>query len=227
MNRSNFLLATALSFFFLGCTYSRTTHQFSFYGSTQESYGREFFYVAYGVTGSATATYYQRGGGHMKDGLVADAKSNLIKSHPLGPNQCYTNMSIDIQTTESGVTNGEVASINKISLTATISADVIEFGNPPMDYSLPVRSIGKIDISGSSGASSFGETGNVPLSGERQTLYESLERGDKVEIVVDGKRQSALVLTKLTGEVKVQLTDYDAGKKMWVPIDDIIMSEKE
>ena len=57
----------------------------------------------------------------MKDGLIADAKSNLIKSHPLGPNQSYTNMSIDIQTTESGGTNGQVASINKISMTATIS----------------------------------------------------------------------------------------------------------
>lgn len=226
MNRFTLLLATALSFVFLGCTYSKTTHQFSFYGSTQESHGRDFFYVAYGVTGSATATYYARGGGHMKDGLIADAKSNLIKSHPLGPNQSYTNMSIDIQTTESGGTNGQVASINKISMTATISADVIEFGNPPMDYTLPVRNTGKIEILGSSG-SSFGEAGDVPLSGERMLFYESLKRGDKVEIVIDEERQPAFVLSKLTGEVKVQLTDYDAGKKLWVPIDDIVMPEKE
>ena len=226
MNRFTFFLATVFSFVFLGCTYSKTTHQFSFYGSTQESHGRDFFYVAYGVTGAATATYHARGGGHMKEGLIADAKSNLIKSHPLGPNQSYTNMSIDIQTTESGGTNGQVASINKISMTATISADVIEFGNPPMDYALPVRNIGKIEILGSSG-SSFGETGVDSLSGERLSFYYSLKRGDKVEIVVDGERQPALVLSKLSGEVKVQLTDYDAGKKLWVSIDDIIMPEKE
>ena len=58
-------------------------------------------------------------------------------------------------------------------------------------------------------------------------FYESLKRGDKVEIVIGEERQPALVLSKLTGEVKVQLTDYDAGKKLWVPIDDIVMPEKE
>ena len=48
-----------------------------------------------------------------------------------------------------------------------------------------------------------------------------------MEIVIDEERQPAFVLSKLTGEVKVQPTDYDAGKKLWVPIDDIVMPEKE
>ena len=116
-----------------GC--STTTHMFEFYGETHESDGRDFYYVEYSVSGSATAGYTWIGGGNVRDGLIADAKRNLIKSHPLGPNQSYVNMSIDISTTNYTAFfffNG------RVELTATVSADVIQFGQPPKDYSIPV-----------------------------------------------------------------------------------------
>lgn len=229
MRRSTSVLPILFSLVFFGCTYSKTTHQFSFYGSTQESYGRDFFYVAYGIKGSATATYYARGGGHMKDGLIADAKSHLIKSHPLGPNQSYTNMSIDIQTTESGVVDGQVASISKISLTATISADIIEFGQPPLNYSLPVRSVGKIEVTNSenSGFQDMREGQNSHVKSDRMRYYDSLSRGDEVNVVIDERTQSAVVLSKLSGDIKVELTVYDAGKKVWLTINDVVLPEAE
>ena len=59
----------------------------------------------------------------------------MIKAHPLGPNQSYVNMSIDISRTESGPDSDTVT---RIELTATISADVIQFGAPPMNYEIPV-----------------------------------------------------------------------------------------
>lgn len=124
-----FFVAILLS----GC--STTTHMFEFYGETHESDGRDFFYVEYSVTGSATAGYSWAGGGNVRDGLIADAKRNLIMSHPLGPNQSYVNMSIDISTTNYTALfffNG------RVELTATVSADVIQFGAPPVNYEIPV-----------------------------------------------------------------------------------------
>ena len=137
MKPTSATIALLLAIFLGSCTsFSKTSHLFEFYGSTQESFGRDFFYVQYGVTGAATATYTSRGGGYVREGLIADAKKNLIKAHPLGPNQSYVNMSIDISRTESGPDSDTVS---RIELTATISADVIQFGEPPYDYELPVR----------------------------------------------------------------------------------------
>ena len=146
-----------LSMMLSGCSYSTTAHQFEFYGSTQESFGRDFFYVKYGVTGAATATYTARGGGFVREGLIADAKRELIASHPLGPNQSYVNMSVDITQTQTGGAYGESVYVSKIDLTATISADVIQFGQPPVDYAIPVASrsgqIGGVSLKTSSGLS--------------------------------------------------------------------------
>ena len=122
-----------------GC--STTTHMFEFYGETHESDGRDFYYVDYSVTGSATAVYTWVGGGDIRDGLIADAKRNLMRSHPLGPNQSYVNMSIDISKTAYTaffVFNG------RIELTATVSADVIQFGQPPLDYEIPIAGASKV-----------------------------------------------------------------------------------
>ena len=140
MKANSFAIACCLGILLTGCTYSTTSHSFKFYGSTQESFGRDFFYVQYGVTGAATAKYTSRGGGHVREGLIADAKRNLIQAHPLGPNQSYVNMSIDVSQTESGVATQGAASVTKVELTATISADVIQFGQPPVDYAMPVAS---------------------------------------------------------------------------------------
>ena len=147
MKSTSVTIALLLAIFLVSCTsFSKTSHLFEFYGATQESFGRDFFYVKYGVIGAATATYSSRGGGFVREGLIADAKRNLIKAHPLGPNQSYVNMSIDISTTESGPNSDTVT---RIELTATISADVIQFGEPPVGYSVPLnsaKSLGKADL---------------------------------------------------------------------------------
>ena len=148
MKANSIAIACCLGIVLSGCTYSTTSHSFKFYGATQESFGRDFFYVQYGVIGSATATYNPRGGGHVREGLIADAKNNLIKAYPLGPSQSYVNLSIDISNTEVGQTL-PVNKVSSITLTATVSADVIQFGQPPVGYSVPLnsaRSLGKVNL---------------------------------------------------------------------------------
>lgn len=150
MKANSFAIACCLGILLSGCTYSTTSHSFKFYGSTQESFGRDFFYVQYGVTGAATAAYTSRGGGHVRDGLIADAKRNLIKAHPLGPNQSYVNMSIDVSKTELGSIVQEDRVVARVELTATISADVIQFGQPPLDYEIPLAGSSSLVVSGKS-----------------------------------------------------------------------------
>ena len=150
MKANSIAIACCLGIVLSGCTYSTTSHSYEFYGSTQESFGRDFFYVQYGVTGAATAAYTTRGGGHVRDGLIADAKRNLIKAHPLGPNQSYVNMSIDLSTTELGAIIREDRIVTRVELTATISADVIQFGQPPLDYEIPLAGSSSLVVSGKS-----------------------------------------------------------------------------
>lgn len=150
MKANSIAIACCLGIVLSGCTYSTTSHSFKFYGSTQESFGRDFFYVQYGVTGAATAAYTTRGGGHVRDGLIADAKRNLIKAHPLGPNQSYVNMSIDVSKTELGSIIQEDRIVTRVELTATISADVIQFGQPPLDYEIPLAGSSSLVVSGKS-----------------------------------------------------------------------------
>ena len=173
MKANSFAIACYLGILLTGCTYSTTSHSFKFYGSTQESFGRDFFYVQYGVTGAATAKYTSRGGGHVREGLIADAKRNLIQAHPLGPNQSYVNMSIDVSQTESGVASQGAASVTKVELTATISADVIQFGQPPVDYAMPVAS-----RSGQIGGASSGTSSFLSVGLDFGRLDELIESGD-------------------------------------------------
>ena len=150
MKANSIAIACCLGIVLSGCTYSTTSHSYEFYGSTQESFGRDFFYVQYGVTGAATAAQTTRGGGHVRDGLIADAKRNLIKAHPLGPNQSYVNMSIDVSKTELGSIVQEDRVVTRVELTATISADVIQFGQPPLDYEIPLGGSSSLVVSGKS-----------------------------------------------------------------------------
>lgn len=141
MDRGSIIIAGFLGCLLIGCSYSHSQHSFQFHGSTQESFGRDFFYVQYSVTGAATSTYQMRNGaaqgGHVRDGLIADAKKAMVQAHPLGANQAYVNLSIDLTTTESGTAFGETRNWKKMDLVATVSADVIQFGIPPADYRLP------------------------------------------------------------------------------------------
>ena len=182
MKANSIAIACCLGIVLSGCTYSTTSHSFKFYGSTQESFGRDFFYVQYGVTGAATAKYTSRGGGHVREGLIADAKRNLIQAHPLGPNQSYVNMSIDVSQTESGVATQGAASVTKVELTATISADVIQFGQPPVDYAMPIAS-----RSGKIGGASSETSSFLSVGLDFGRLDELIESGDALFVRYGGE----------------------------------------
>jgi len=128
-------------------SYQNTTHSFTYHGTDNLGLDQNFFYVAYGVQGISNTSYFYRGygdyiGGDVRAGLVADAKSNLISQHPLEPNQTYANLSVDVMRTEKGELSGGAIELESVTLTAIITADVIEYGTPPEGYKLPVKKRG-------------------------------------------------------------------------------------
>lgn len=170
--------ACFLGIFLMGC--STTTHMFEFYGATHESDGRDFFYVDYSVKGSATAEYTWVGGGHVRDGLVADAKRNLMNRHPLGPNQSYVNMSIDISTTSY---TAFFFFNSRVELTATVSADVIQFGVPGPGYALPDFNAKSAGIAVEGTISTPHVRQSTPVLNEESSGDEQLRVGDLVSFV--------------------------------------------
>lgn len=128
---------TTVSLLFLllsSCTIpiSISTHSFEHYGTDALRYDADFFYVKSSLTGSSTATYNYKnglvGGGHVRSGLIADAKEKMFKKHPLQPNQAYINMSIDVVHTQNGKVLGETQVIEQTVVTVVVSADVIQYG---------------------------------------------------------------------------------------------------
>ena len=116
--------------FFTGCASTVALHDFSDHGTDAVLANHSFFYVAQGVVGKATTEYDLIGGsgGFVRNGLVADAKTDLAEQSPLGPNQTYGNMAIDVITENIGYRLGGTHVIKRIRLTAVVSADIIEFG---------------------------------------------------------------------------------------------------
>lgn len=83
-----------------------------------------FDYVKSNVTGSSSTKYVLfLFGGSSKDALIADAKSDLSKKHPLMSNQAYVNTTISIKNTI--VLFGVF-----IDVTCVVSADIVEFVDP-------------------------------------------------------------------------------------------------
>lgn len=102
-----------------------------YHGTDFPQTDKDFFYVEEGIFGSASAEYDYRGGGHVREGLVADAKADMKMGYPLGVNQAYANLSIDLMETETGTQSplSGVREANRIELTAVVTADVIQFGD--------------------------------------------------------------------------------------------------
>jgi hypothetical protein len=102
---------------------------------------RDFYYTAYGLTGSARATYTfsggrMQGGGSIVDGLIADAKRDLMTEHPLQPNEVYVNWSVDRMLTETGKRSSEGQVVQRAEYRIVVSADVIRFGIPPENFTM-------------------------------------------------------------------------------------------
>jgi hypothetical protein len=124
-------------------------------------------------------------GGDVRSGLVADAKADLILQHPLEPNQAYANLSVDVMRTEKGDITGTTLQLEKITISAVITADVIEYGKVPTNYVLPSqqRSLGTLNMNDS-------QTNNFESNvRERKSRIKTSDFrvGDKVQFELDGE----------------------------------------
>ena len=190
-----------------------TQHSFTYHGTDNLGLDQNFFYVSYGVRGTSNTSYKYRGygdflGGDVRAGLVADAKSNLIDQHPLEPNQAYANLSVDVMRTEKGEFNGTgVVDLESVTLTAVITADVIEYGTPPDGYKLPVKKRGLPSTSQVLKSQEF----DLSLSQEANEEPYSFVEGDAVWVKFRG--------IEVEGVLQKSITNY--GMTQWkVSFDD-------
>lgn len=126
-----FLIASAMCL--PACKMALTTTEYVHHGTEGLRSDVPFYYVAYNVVGTAAQTYTIKGGGDVQHGALADAKVDLMRQFPLGPNQAYVNFSIDrVQTVFSHLFWG----LQKVVVRCVVSADVIEYGQPPATFLL-------------------------------------------------------------------------------------------
>lgn len=204
-------------------SYQNTTHSFTYHGTDNLGLDQNFFYIAYGVQGTSNASYSYRGGGDfiggdVRTGLVADAKSNLIHQYPLEPNQAYANLSVDVMRTENGKIKYGVNDLEFVTITAVITADVIEYGTPPDGYLLPVKKRGlPTSLTSQVQNSQEFDSNYAQEAKEEQYLFfegDSLwvkYRGKEVEgVVEDITRTYAGLIT-----YRVRFDDNGKSKKKW------------
>jgi hypothetical protein len=115
-----------------GCVVQNSTHTFQYHGTDNIAAGSEFYYVQYGLTGRSSTTYKPTGGGAVREGLVADAKRDLMQNYPLKANQAYANLSIDVIRTTKELQSNSGSNVIEVILQCVISADVIQYGTPPL-----------------------------------------------------------------------------------------------
>ena len=130
------------------CAGTIALHDFSYHGTDAVLANNSFFYVQQAVVGKATTEYDLRAGsgGFVRDGLVADAKNDLVEQSPLGPNQTYANMAIDVITENIGYWWGGTHFVKRIRLSAVVSADIVEFGEPAFSSLDKSSSKGKLPV---------------------------------------------------------------------------------
>ena len=156
------------------CSYVITTYGFEH--TTPDLPNRDFYYTAYGLTGSARATYTftggsMQGGTSLVDGLIADAKRDLMTEHPLQPNEVYVNWSVDEIVTESGKKSSAGPIVKRVEYQVVISADVIRFGIRPegfiLESNFATSSIAPVAQSPSTQGGAVQErASNVPMMGK-------------------------------------------------------------
>ena len=131
----NLIALASLLVLFCGCAISVSTHTFEYLGTDSLRDDSDFFYVKFGVAGISSATYTLRSGGHVRQGLIAEAKASMLRQYTLGPNQTYINMSIDVIKTQTGTKGYGGHKYNTTTFTVVVSADVIEYGTAPIGES--------------------------------------------------------------------------------------------
>jgi hypothetical protein len=171
------------------CTVTITTHSFEMVPNTPIGTDGQFFYVKYGVIGTSSAYYdIYKGGGDVRNGLVADAKANLRNQHLLGPNQAYSNMSVDVLQTRGGVNTSKGFSASTMMITVVVETDIIEYGLPPDNHQPSIQTAGLLQTSSSSSSSGS----EREISGWQAKSNLKYQIGDAViyndgEIQYDGK----------------------------------------
>ena len=193
-----------------GCMYTETLHTSIYHGTDDHAGLSDFYYLQYGVSGSASASYNFRGGGYVREGLLAEAKRNLMRQYPLGPNQAYSNVAIDDLHTRSGLQTAEGRTTSTVVITVVVSADIIQYGIPPTNYELPGEN--------SNGSLSLPSSQQLPVSQHSDlssSEYKTYEKGDTVQVSVDGNLLEGIVTQKFSDsrgtEYKIQ---YEVnGKK--------------
>lgn len=188
-----------------GCSYSVTSHRFTYHGTDFPQSDKDFFYVEEGVFGSATANYDLRGGGHVREGLIADAKADLRFSNPLEKNQIYANLSLDLMETETG-TRGVVSGVRKVKrleLTAVVTADIMEFGEyeekkrPTLGTDLNQSAIPLIRNENleKEERNRYDSEGESPMSSAAAgTPIAKFQVGENVRVEFGGRERTAVVL---------------------------------
>ena len=154
------------------CTVTITTHNFEMVPNTPIGTDGQFFYVKYGVIGTSSAYYDSyKGGGDVRNGLVADAKANLRNQHLLGPNQAYSNMSVDVMQTKVGVNTSKGFSASTMMITVVVETDIIEYGLPSDNHLPSIQSAGLLPTNNnnnnnnsSSSGSSSGSSSELEIS---------------------------------------------------------------
>ena len=130
----------------ISCTATITAHSFEIVPNTPVGTDGKFFYVKYGVIGTSSTHYNRNGGGDVRNGLVADAKANLRNQHLLGPNQSYSNMSVDVLETKAGTITSQGFRANEMTITVVVEADIIEYGTPPQkEYTTKAKTAGSLE----------------------------------------------------------------------------------
>ena len=193
----NVILLITLGLLLSSCVYKTALHSFTYHGTDQINNSTSFYYVAQGIVGKSQVEYSAariKGGTEYQDGLIADAKANLFKNHPLGPNQAYANLAIDIIQTKKGFRKGGVPQTLNLVIQCIISADVIEYSSK--DLSLLQRQ--EQDKTNSAQTSQM----------TSEQYYESLNIGDEVSFTKNG------VEGILNGTI--ERIDYPEGDKVEV-----------
>lgn len=189
---------------FSGCSYSVTSHSFTYHGTDFPQSDKDFFYVEEGVFGSATAVCDLRGGGHVREGLIADAKADLRFSNPLEKNQIYANLSVDLMETETG-TQGVVSGVRqakRLELTAVVTADIMEFGEYPVKKRMSAGAImnqNEIPVKRNDNSAKGARDSN-DSEGEIQILNANTEQptakfeiGENVRIEFGGRERTGII----------------------------------
>ena len=221
----NIIAFASLLILFGGCAISVSTHSYEYLGTDSLRNDSDFYYVKYGVAGTSEATYTLRGGGHVRKGLIAEAKASMLKQYTLGPNQTYINMSIDVIKTETGKNGYGGAVYNITTFTVVVSADVIEYGTAPENYQPNIQSAGLLPTDKSAPTTTpniqtFPNT-NVEIENNKSKGIK-YSKGEAVIYTRSNKAYEATIIEindYNTSNVRIVYQDNGKTKKRWVYID--------